>query len=146
MLRMLVMVAAILVCMDATHVVAETITVDFGVVKGQVTYRASGFLHGISVEAPDDQWVRQLKPGLFRLSPSAAFDPLLYQRVKSYGAAVQVVISDSYGYPGLSGAWPGDGGDWTGWEYLVEHLVQNADAKGLDAVSYTHLVYRVCET
>ena len=48
-----------------------------------------------------------------------------------YGASVQSVMSDAYGYPGPSGKWPGDGGDWTRWEQLVEELVREGDSKGL---------------
>ena len=110
---------------------AETVTVDFAVTNGPATHRASGFLHGISTEEPDDQVVRPLKPRLFRLHASAALTPSLYRRLADYGATVQSVISDSYGYPGPSGVWPGDGGDWTKWEQLVEELVREADSKGL---------------
>ena len=110
---------------------AETVSVDFAAIKGPATHRASGFLHSISAEQPDDQLVRQLRPKLFRLRARAALTPVLYSRLTSYGAVVQSVISDSYGYPGPSGIWPGDGGDWTTWEQLVEELVREADSKGL---------------
>ncbi|MDN5940437.1 MAG: hypothetical protein L0H94_01025 [Nitrospira sp.] len=85
----------------------------------------------ISFEQPDDRFVRPLKPKLFRLRANEALNPPLNQRVRSYGAVVQGIISDSYGYPGPSGNWPGDGGDWTRWEQLVEELVREADSKGL---------------
>ena len=110
---------------------AETVIVDLAVGKGPATHRASGFLHGISTEQPDDEVVRALKPKLFRLHASAALTPSLYHRLTGYGASVQGVISDSYGYPGSSGLWPGDGGDWTRWEQLVEELVREGDSKGL---------------
>ena len=110
---------------------AETVAVDFAVIKGPATHRASGFLHSLSTEQPDDQFVRQLKPRLFRLHATEALTPSLYRRLTGYGADVQSVISDSYGYPGPSGIWPGDGGDWTKWETLVEELVREADSKGL---------------
>lgn len=110
---------------------AETVIVDLAEVKGSATHRASGFLHGISAEQPDDHIVRPLKPKLFRLHANAALTPSLYHRLTGYGASVQGVISDSYGYPGPSGLWPGDGGDWTRWEQLVEELVREADSKGL---------------
>jgi hypothetical protein len=40
-------------------------------------------------------------------------------------------MSDAYGYPGPSGIWPGDGGNWTKWEHLVEELVREADSMEL---------------
>jgi hypothetical protein len=107
------------------------VTVDFGIITGPATHRASGFLHSISADLPGDQFVRPLKPRLFRLRASEALTPSLYRRLTGYGADVQGVISDAYGYPGSSGVWPGDGGDWTEWENLVEGLVREADAKGL---------------
>ena len=110
---------------------AETVIVDFAVLKGPAIHRASGFLLSISPEQPDDRLVRPLKPKLFRLRANEALNPTLHQRVRSYGAVVQGIISDSYGYPGPSGNWPGDGGDWTRWEQLVEELVREADSKGL---------------
>ena len=124
--------ALILLIMGTVHgAKAETVTVDFAVIKGPATHRASGFLHSISAEQPDDQLVRQLKPRLFRLHASEALTPALYRRLTGYGAEVQSVMSDAYGYPGPSGLWPGDGGDWTRWGNLVEGLVREADSKGL---------------
>lgn len=124
--------ALILLIMGTVHgVEAETVAVDFAVIKGPATHRASGFLHSISAEQPDDQLVRQLKPRLFRLHATEALTPTLYRRLTGYGADVQSVMSDSYGYPGPSGIWPGDGGDWTRWENLVEGMVREADSKGL---------------
>ena len=96
--------ALILLIMGTVHgAEAETVVVDFAVIKGPATHRASGFLHSISTEQPDDQVVRPLKPKLFRLHASVALTPSLYRRLTDYGAAVQGVISDSYGYPGPSG-------------------------------------------
>lgn len=110
---------------------AETVIVDFAALKGPAIHRASGFLLSISPEQPDDRLVRPLKPKLFRLRANEALNPTLYQRVRSYGAVVQGIISDSYGYPGPSGNWPGDGGDWTRWEQLVEELIREGNSKGL---------------
>lgn len=120
----------LLIIMGTVHgAEAETVAVDFAVIKGPATHRASGFLHGISTEQPSDQVVRPLKPRLFRLKAREALTPSLYRRLTGYGADVQSVISDAYGYPGPSDIWPGDGGDWTKWENLVEGLVQEADSK-----------------
>ena len=70
-------------------------------------------------------------PRLFRLHAQEALTPSLYRRLTEYGAEVQSVMSDSYGYPGPSGLWPGDEKDWVRWEQLVEDLVREADSKGL---------------
>jgi hypothetical protein len=68
----------ILLTMGTVHgVEAETVAVDFAVIKGPATHRASGFLHSISAEQPEDQLVRQLKPRLFRLHAREALTPSL---------------------------------------------------------------------
>ena len=108
-----------------------TVKVDFGSIKGPAAHRASGFLHSISADQPDDRIVRQLKPKLFRRKAREALNPSIYQRLASFNAEVQSVISDAYGYPGKSRAWPGDGDDWSAWENLVEELLQDANSKGL---------------
>lgn len=117
---------------------AETVAVDFAVINGPATQRASGFLNTISADHPvdqlEDRLVRLLKPKLFRLHAREALTPSLYKRLTGYGADVQSVISDAYAYPGPSGNWPGDGGDWTRWETLIEELVREADSKGLQPI------------
>ena len=127
--------AVVLLMASMVHIAeAETVTVDFAVTNGPATHRASGFLHSISTEQPDEQVVRPLNPRLFRLHAREALTPSLYRRLTEYGAVVQSVISDAYGYPGPSGLWPGDGSDWGRWEQLVEDLVREADSKGLQPV------------
>lgn len=127
--------AVVLLMASMVHIAeAETVTVDFSVTNGPATHRASGFLHSISTEQPDEQVVRHLNPRLFRLYAREALTPSLYRRLTKYGAVVQSVISDAYGYPGPSGLWPGDGSDWGRWEQLVEDLVREADSKGLQPV------------
>ena len=64
---------------------AETVAVDFAVIKGPATHRASGFLHGISTEQPDNQFVRQLKPRLFRLHAREVLTPLALSATNRLG-------------------------------------------------------------
>jgi hypothetical protein len=108
-----------------------TVTVDFASEKGTARSRASGFLHGISAAAPQDHMVWPLKPRLFRFDAKVALNVELYRRLSGYGAAVQVIMSHAFNYPSESEAWPGDGGDWTAWENLVERLVLDARSKGM---------------
>ncbi len=111
----------------STQVAAEEVTVDFATDLGPVTYRASGFLHGITPAAPGHDLAEALKPRLFRSAEWRAF--AIYERVKRMGARSQVVVSDSYGYP-PNGPWPGDGGDWRRWEQVVGGLVAAAKENG----------------
>ncbi len=106
-----------------------TVTVDFATQKGPATQRASGFLHSVTPTAPGGDLLDPVKPRLFRLNPQEIANGELLRRLARYGADVQVIMSDLYGYS-QSQAWPGDGGDWTKWENLVERLVLDAKAKG----------------
>ena len=108
----------------------ETVIVDLAVDEGPITYRASGFLHGMTGDEPPDHLVAPLKPKLFRDwadGPVGAF--ATNPRVQRLGARQQLVVSDSwgdrYGF-GRSQHWPGDGGDWAEWENLVADLVTRA--------------------
>ena len=60
----------LLIIMGIVHVAeAETVAVDFAVIKGPATHRASGFLHGISTEQPNDQVVRHSSRNCFVSKP-----------------------------------------------------------------------------
>ena len=112
----------------------ETVTIDLSADRGPVTYRASGFLHAMSATVPEPSLVDPLRPRLFRMAAEdwhkigeGAFAN--YQRVKKLGARMQIVVSDSHGYS-LAGWWPGDDGDYSRWEAIVERLVRQAQAGG----------------
>jgi hypothetical protein len=106
-----------------------TVTVDFATQKGPATQRASGFLHSVTPTAPGGEMLDPVKPRLFRLNAKQVSNGELFRRLVGYGADVQAIMSDAHGYS-KSQAWPGDGGDWTAWENLVERLVLDAKAKG----------------
>lgn len=111
----------------------EFVTIDLTADRGPATHRASGFLHAMSATVPEARLVDPLKPKLFRMwaedwhgNGEGAFAN--YARARKLGARMQVVISDSTGYP-QAGVWPGDDGDWVAWESLVEGLVDRARTK-----------------
>lgn len=132
--RMLSVTACIAVIsmFAASLAVAEVVTVDAGKDLGPATYRASGFLHAMSKTVPATDMIAPLKPQLFRMAAEdwhkiGAGSFANYERVKQLGARMQVVISDNHGY-GLAGWWPGDNGDWTAWDFIVESLVKRVQA------------------
>lgn len=104
---------------------SETVTVNFAVDRGPATQRASGFLHSISNTQPAAAFVNPVKPRLFRCAQSTCFS--IYNRVTPLGSAIQLVISDTYGY---GGPWPGDGGNFTNWENTVKNSVNQAKTNG----------------
>ena len=112
----------------------EIVVVDLSSDEGSVTYRASGFLHGMTADEPPDRLVAPLKPKLFRdwaEGPAGAF--ATNRRVRRLGAHQQLSVCDSwsdrYGFS-ESQHWPGDGGDWSEWENLVADLVTRAKGQG----------------
>jgi hypothetical protein len=59
----------------------------------------SGFLHGLDTIMPPDNLILPLKPKQWRFSET---DPIYYERIKKSGARGQIVLSDFWGYTGLS--------------------------------------------
>jgi xylan 1,4-beta-xylosidase len=105
----------------------EKVTVDLSRDLGPVTYRASGFLHGMTATDPPQELVAPLKPKLFRNQaegPAGTF--ATYSRVKALGARSQLVVSDSY----WGRKWPQSEDEWRRWDAIVEGLVRKAQGPG----------------
>ena len=111
----------------------EVVTVDFAVDAGPATARSSGFLHSVGPTLPAQDMLAPLKPRLFRLNSGGAGlegtrGAGTYERLKKLGARVQVCISDSCGY-GKDLHWPGDNGDWSWWDAVVDRILKVARDK-----------------
>ena len=105
----------------------ESVAVDFSVDLGPATYRASGFLHGMTPTAPELDLVAPLKPKLFRNRAEGSGGAFaIYARVNSLGGRSQVVVSDSY----WDRKWPETDSNWKRWEATVEDLVEEARRNG----------------
>jgi len=114
------------------HSAGEVLRIDPARHIGPATFRASGFLHAVSVSAPPQELVEPLKPRLFRASVDhvGLLDgPGIYERVTALGARVQVDLSSCHGCP-ENGPCPGDHGDWTAWDRAVDHLIHARKQKG----------------
>lgn len=99
---------------------ARAATVEIEVDFAAATPRKSmtGFLHGYTVGGPPDAVIEPLKPGWWRIS--AVGDLSLYQRAAAFGAQVQVLVSDTYGYP--LNNWNGNGAPYDNWERWEAHV------------------------
>ncbi|MCX8053114.1 MAG: hypothetical protein N3B12_04850, partial [Armatimonadetes bacterium] len=98
--------------------------VDVATIRGPATFRASGFLHGISPSGPPKELVEPLKPKLFRavVHDVGFLDrPGIYERATAMGAKIQVDLGSAYGCP-AAGPCPGDDGDWSGWDLSLIHI------------------------
>jgi len=135
---LLVILVAVIVLLAALPVLssqgdaAEILVVDLNKDKGPATFRACGFLHGISNSAPPQELVEPLKPRLFRAlvqHVGLVDGPGIYERATALGARVQVDLSSCHGCP-ENGPCPGDNGDWTAWDNAVDYLVNVRKQKG----------------
>lgn len=143
---------------------AATVGVDLRRSNGRPTYRATGFLNGLSQNGtrPEDELLRPLKPQLFRGGGSVlpgrgwgggnieGYRPRwqyvldTYTRVSAgpYRSEYCIVIPDLWGAEGVTlGAadrFPGDDGDWEPWETFLTQLLHDVKAAGMkpDLVQY----------
>lgn len=116
----------------------ETLTVDLAADRGPAKFRASGFLHGISLYEPPDDLVAPLKPRLFRLSPTAiglGDLPGVYERVTRMGAKIHVGLSHAHGCS-AGGKCPGDDGNWEIWEKALDYILALAKQKRYTALEW----------
>lgn len=91
------------------------VVVDFAVSTPKPSM--SGFLHSLDTDVPESI-LSPLKPSWWRLSPSSTW---AYKKAVTLGAKVQVVLSDSYGYP--LNNWGGKGAPWeNNWQNWDNHV------------------------
>ncbi len=118
----------LVLCMAAAAGGAEVVVVDFGQTAGTVDHRFSGFLHAISPTAPGPEYFEVLKPNVIRGSRTIGDHLDNFARIDAAGGVFQHVLSDSAKV--LRPAWPGDGGDWSDWDALVDQEIADAIARG----------------
>ncbi len=122
--------------------------IKLGNITGPATYRASGFLWSISYDEPHDSLLLPLKTQLFRTrySPWAENTGLgSIMRMKDHVPRIQVVLSGEYNLrfpPSTSSEdqigfhrithWPGDDGDFSLWDDLIEDSYELMELKGID--------------
>jgi len=100
------------------------LAVDFSRSLGPVRTVANGFLiHGVP---PPEEYVAPLKPYLWRVG---VVDPVVYASAVAVGAKVQIVVSDTWGYPNALYGWPYH--DWQAWENHVRAQAARAQRFGM---------------
>jgi len=86
----------------------------------------------MSPSAPPQELVEPLKPRLFRATAKdvgLVDGPGVYERATAMGAKIHVELSSSHGCP-ATGQCPGDGGDWSGWDKIIDYLLSVQRQKG----------------
>jgi xylan 1,4-beta-xylosidase len=120
------------------HCAEEVLRIDLGTPTGPATFRASGFLQGISATEPPQELIEPLKPRLFRTLVHHAGlvdSPGIYERAAVLGARVHVDLSSCHGCP-ENGPCPGDNGDWTAWDKAVDYLIKTRKQKGYEKIEW----------
>jgi MYXO-CTERM domain-containing protein len=130
----------------------DTVTVDLGTVAGAPTYRASGFIYGISQDGsqPPNATLTDIKVTHLRCGGAQIGCPnggyvngqyaarwnavkAYYSKAKAIGATLLVLVHDIWGADGACNVskYPGDGGDWTGYTTFINQLITDFKAAGM---------------
>jgi glycosyl hydrolase family 39 (putative alpha-L-iduronidase) len=135
-----------------TSFAEDEIGVDFAAQLGHPTYRASGFIYGISEDGtrPEQELQKDIKVQFIRAGgaqlgcPEGGFVNGRYTRrwnsVKSYyartkaiGAKFILLPHDLWGADAVCNVprWPGDGGDWAEFTQFMGQVIDDAKANGM---------------
>jgi len=111
------------------------LSVDFSQKISPARQKGSGILISFSTpNPPDDELLLPIKPRMFRTFAEDRWLFSLYPRMRQTAEHIQVVLYDSYKFEHLRGnpdpVWPGDNGDWSLWEALVENRVKRVLQEG----------------
>jgi len=130
----------------------DTMTIDMGLFGGTPTYRASGFIYGLSQDAtrPAQSLLSQIKVRIMRAGGSQIGCPnggfvnggytarwnfvrAYYAKARSLGARYSLLLSGLWGADGPCNVprWPGDGGNWTEYTNFLAQIINDARAAGM---------------
>ncbi|WP_214414624.1 RICIN domain-containing protein [Sphaerisporangium fuscum] len=136
---------------DATPALAadQTITVDFSAGGGSPTYRASGWIYGMTenASAPPDHFYtdvkfRYMRAGGAQLDSPGGWVSGKYDRrwnatraqllrTRSLGGEFILLVHDLWGADGYPiSRFPGDNGDWTDYDNFLTRLINDVRATG----------------
>jgi hypothetical protein len=134
------------------YAAVDSMTVNFSLFGGTPTYRASGFLYGISVDGarPPLNMQSQIKATLLRGGGSQIGCPnggfvnggytarwnwvrAYYARARATNARFSLLLSGIWGADGVCNVprWPGDNGNWSEYTTFVNRLIADARANGM---------------
>jgi len=134
------------------YAAVDGMTVNFSLFGGTPTYRASGFIYGVSTNAssPPVSTTDQIKVKLMRAGGSqigcpnggwvnGAYTPrwnflrAYYSRAQRTGAKVEMILSGLWGSDGPCNVprWPGDNGNWTDYTNFINRIIADVRAAGM---------------
>jgi hypothetical protein len=153
-LALVVLVAAGLATqpMAAAYAAADGMTVNMALSGGAPTYRASGFIYGLSqststpaVSLQTQIKARELRAGGSQIGcPNGGwvngaytarwnFERAYYARARQSGAHVEMILAALWGSDGKCNvpSWPGDGGSWTAYTNFINQVISDVRAAGM---------------
>jgi hypothetical protein len=132
--------------------VADTVTINFASQAGPPSYRASGFIYGLSEDGTtptqklqSDVKIRYIRAGGAQLDcPDGGYvngryirrwDSVkgYYARTKVLGATFILLVHDLWGADAVCSVprWPGDSNDWTEFMDFMARVISDAQANGM---------------
>jgi hypothetical protein len=132
----------------------DSVTVDMGTAQGAPTYRASGFIYGISQDGsqPQNTLLSDIKVTHLRCGGAQIGCPnggyvngqyaarwnavkAYYTKAKAIGAKLLILVHDVWGADAVCKVprWPGDGGNWTDYTSFMTQLLDDAKTAGMTA-------------
>lgn len=134
------------------HAADETVTVNFALNGGTPTYRASGFIYGLSADASQppqgllsDIKVKNIRAGGSQVGcPSGGwvngqyaarrnFVRAYYARARAVGSKFIMILGAIWGADGVCNVprWPGDNGNWSEYTTFLTQVINDAIASGM---------------
>jgi hypothetical protein len=130
----------------------ETVSVNFASSGGTPTYRASGFIYGLSADASQppqnllsDIKVKNIRAGGSQLGcpnggwvngqygPRWNFVRAYHDKARAVGSKFIMILAPIWGADGVCNVprWPGDNGNWTEYTSFVAQIISDAIASGM---------------
>ncbi|XVQ89403.1 ricin-type beta-trefoil lectin domain protein [Microbispora siamensis] len=145
-------VASVVATAAPAQAADESITVDFSVAGGSPTYRASGWIYGMTENAaapPDNYFTdvkfRYMRAGGAQLDSPGGWVSGKYDRrwnatraqllrTRSLGGRFVLLVHDLWGADGYPiSRFPGDNGNWTDYDNFLTRLIDDVRATGAPA-------------
>lgn len=141
--------ASLLTVSSPAHAANESISVNFSVAGGSPTYRASGWIYGMTenATAPADNFYRDIKFRYMRAGGAQLDSPggwvsgrydrrwnatrAQLLRTRSLGGEFILLVHDLWGADGYPiSRFPGDNGNWTDYDNFLTRLINDVRATG----------------
>ena len=133
------------------HAADESISVDFSASAGSPTYRASGWIYGMTENAsgPADHFYTDLKFQAMRAGGAQLDNPggwvagtydrrwastlAQAKRTTALGGSFVLLVHDLWGADSISqSVWPGANGDWSSFDAFYDRVISDVKASGLN--------------